>query len=82
MNSRHPDYYTQLLERRCQNDPTLTVNERRELDLHLVFCRRCNADYATFQAEHLVPPAMPLWARLKDSPPAMPNPEIHLSNEA
>ena len=82
MNSRHPDYYTQLLERRCQNDPTLTVNERRELDLHLVFCRQCNVDYAAFQAEQRIRPVTPLWTRLTGSPPGASNSEIHLSNES
>lgn len=66
MNSRHPDYYTQLLERRCQNDPTLTVNERRELDLHLVFCRQCNAHYAARQQARR-PHAAQVWrAKLGD----------------
>jgi hypothetical protein len=52
MEHRHPDYYTHLLARRLHDDPTLTVNERRELDLHLLICKQCNADYTAWTQQH------------------------------
>lgn len=49
MEHEHANYYTRLLERRCNSDPTLTVSERRELDLHLLICRQCKEHYAQLQ---------------------------------
>lgn len=44
--SEHPNYYTDLLHRRCAGDATLTPAQQQELDLHLLICLRCNFSYA------------------------------------
>ncbi|MBN1877867.1 MAG: hypothetical protein JXA33_26840 [Anaerolineae bacterium] len=65
MQCKHPDYYTHLLERRLNNDPTLTVNERRELDLHLLICRHCNEHYKHLRHAEPLLPLQTLYAKFE-----------------
>lgn len=47
----HPDYYTNLLERRLADAPSLSPAERYELDLHMLICLQCNHRYAEWLCE-------------------------------
>ncbi len=50
--NKHPTFYTNLLQRRFTGEAGLKTAERRELDLHLLICPKCNYDYAWLLMPH------------------------------